>query len=90
MVPTIRELNRKGYLTTFCCASHPFTENRDSRCIYIEFKEKYDFSIDYPSGGKYTRDGNLRYDLSEGASEVQLKEFQEAVLGKLMAWAQQL
>ena len=90
MVPIIRELNRKGYLTTSCCASHPFTENRESRCIYIGFKERYEFSVTYPSGGKYTRDGSLRYDLPEGVSEAQLQEFQEAILGKLLAWAKQL
>lgn len=41
MIPTIIELNKKGYVTEFCCSGHLYTRTVDP---YISFAREYLFS----------------------------------------------
>lgn len=45
MIPAIRNLNRLGYKTAFCCSGHHIMDERpeSDRYGYICFKDKYDF-----------------------------------------------
>lgn len=91
MVPIIRILNMKGYKTVQCCAGHPRDGFHNCPCIYIAFREKYDFIPMYPSGAIYKNsDNSLQYYPKENSSYDELVEFQKAVLTKLQAWAESL
>lgn len=87
MLPIIRELNKKGYITTACCGSHPFVEGLGALNIYIAFKDRYDFTEPYPQGGRYNREGVLSYNLPEKASVEELEQFKQNTINKLFEWA---
>ena len=92
MVPVIKELNCKGYITMYCCAGHPgFKSNQDDQFIYIMFKEDYEFPVLFPAGSIYTKhDRSLRYDFPDNREPGALKEYQLNCIDALMDWAHTL
>lgn len=96
LVPVIRELNRKGYQTSYCCAGHPFfrSNNFIDQLIYIAFRRTYDFSIPFPNGSKYRKSGNMIcYDIPDEGIEWDadtLRIYQEESIHKLLDWAEAL
>lgn len=91
ILPIIRELNSKGYITKGCCAGHPTKESFLVSGIYISFEQDYEFDEPFPIGGKYSKLRNtLTYVPPEGLTQEQLELFQANTLDDLMEWAELL
>ena len=90
MVPIIRELNKKGYRTTGCCAGHPDDAAFTVSGVYIAFAEEYDFDEPFPEGGKYSKSRHtIQYQPTvEGYDN--LLAFQQETLDKLADWVEAL
>ena len=87
ILPIIRELNSKGYITKWSCAGHP---NRDKLfSIYIVFKENYEFDEPFPAGGKYSKSNcSITYFAPDDCDD--LLAFQTKILSELEFWAEML
>ena len=92
MVPIIKELNCKGYLTMYSCAGHPdYKPNPAGSFIFITFKENYEFPAQFPEGAIYRKsDHSLSYDCPSGSTIDSLKQYQQNYLDALMEWARSL
>ena len=95
MAPVIRELNKKGYQTTSCCAGHPeYKEICGRQLVYISFRQPYLFAASLPENYVYRKEGNsLCFDIPEEGKKwdrQDLKEYQKNCLEKLLAWAEAL
>lgn len=96
LVPVIKELNSKGYLTSSCCAGHPgYMKNTTTdQFIYVSFRERYHFPISFPEGSKYRMEGDsLCFDLPEDGKEWDaeiLRKYQKECIAKFLIWAQAL
>ena len=60
MIPTIKELNSKGYKTAFCCSGHLFEPASD---CYIKFESIEDVPSTLPSGWIKGEDSVIRVKL---------------------------
>ncbi len=89
MVPIIRTLNKKGYITTACCSGH--LEENHSLSIYIAFKNEHDFGNNLPVGAVYSKaEQVVRYTgLENMAGEVRAR-FQNDCIESITAWADSL
>ncbi|MBR4057944.1 MAG: hypothetical protein IKK00_07420 [Oscillospiraceae bacterium] len=89
IVPIIRTLNRKGYVTTACCSGH--IEEVHCLSIYVAFKDEHDFGNNIPKGAVYARvDRAIRFDSLEKMDRAERQVFREHCIKKLAAWANSL
>jgi len=89
ILPVIRTLNQKGYITTACCSGHL----EESHCvsIYIAFKEEYDFGSNIPAGAAYGKTGRtLSYNGLDKMNVEERAKFQKECIEKMTAWADAL
>lgn len=86
----IKNLNKAGYKTKFCCESHP--ENNSCSGIYINFvTQEVEFLIEAP--GQYIRadkDGTIRYPFPKKATVEEKIQFKKEMLSKLLDWSKEL
>ena len=91
MVPIIKELNLKGYRTTYCCAGHPRYKNLSESFSSISFRENYDFYIPFPYGAKYSKSNrSIQFEIPKYNDLEALENYQRECIDKLMAWAKAL
>ena len=92
ILPIIRLLNEKGYITTGCCAGHPNTEREHFIIdgIYICFDQDYGFLNDYPEGAVYEKVKNCIRILPKEDDLDNLEYFQQRALDDLLEWAELL
>lgn len=90
ILPTIRELNKKGYKTTGCCAGHPDKDNPNFVGIYICFDQDYDFDEPIPDGGIYSKNKHSVHFNYECTDYEVLVQFQYDALDKLSDWVEML
>lgn len=89
MVPIIRTLNQKGYITTACCGGHL----EESHCvsIYVAFKEEHEFGSNLPTGAIYAKtDRTVSYN---GLDKMDVEErawFQQECVASFTVWADAL
>lgn len=89
IVPIIRTLNKKGYITTACCSGH--IEKNDCTTIYVAFKEDYFSKSNLPVGAVYLKSEKmLKYDDLRNMTAEERKEFQAECLERLAIWAENL
>lgn len=89
LVPVIRTLNQKGYITTACCSGHL----EESHCvsIYIAFKDEHDFGSNLPAGAIYRKtDRMVEYRGPDQMDKVERAQFQRECITNLTAWANAL
>ena len=53
IAPVIRELNRKGYYTDYCCSGHPFGSKYISSSLLVDEYSFPDFKYDTLGDGSY-------------------------------------
>ncbi len=92
MVPIIKELNYKGYMTMYCCAGHPDYQTKgDNPFIDIMFKEDYVFPEQFPNGAVFRKSSNtLSYEYPDNMDSDMLKKYQNDCLNALLHWARSL
>lgn len=89
IVPVIRTLNKKGYVTTACCSGH--IEEVHCLSIYVAFKDEHDFGNNIPKGAVYARVGRtVHFDGLEKMDRAERQVFREDCIKKLAAWADSL
>ncbi len=81
MLPIIRELNKKMFLTEMCCEGHIGL----NEFMYIEFKKNYKFKTPLPKG--FVGGGNYIRAKITGSSEQAKKRKKRALLNDLYRWA---
>lgn len=84
MLPIIRELNKKYFLTEGCCEGHIGA----NEFIYIIFKKRYNFKLALPNG--FTGDGTYIKANIKGSSELSKKINKRKLLNNLYKWACEL
>lgn len=89
ILPIIKMLNQKGYITSACCGGHPNTEHCMS--IYVAFDNEHDFSIDFPQNFRYSRSARtLTAYFDQNISQDEFLAFQKDRLDELSQWAERL
>ena len=89
IVPVIRTLNIKGYITSACCAGHIDQDNCTS--IHIAFREEHYFGNSIPEGAVYSREARMvRFDGLDKLSAEERIIYQAESIEKLNAWADKL
>lgn len=87
MLPIIRTLNQKGYVTTSCCAGHV----RDKGNIHVQFAEPYDFAVNIPEGATYWKGKRaVDFELLDHPSDEDYLAHQGHALTSLLEWADSL
>lgn len=89
ILPIIKELNSKGYMTTGCCAGHP-TEDSKFIDISICFAKDYEFDEPFPEGSKYAKVKHALSFSAEVNGYQEALDFQQETLDKLSDWAEML
>ena len=79
MLDILIELNRKGYITIFCCEGH--LDDNDKWEGYIAFDKTYKF-VEYPQG-YYKYNNHRRFFYWRGNGEESRQEY----LDNLLKWA---
>ena len=88
ILPSIRKLNQKGYMTLFCCNGHPWN-SAHNRTADIRFATNYKFGKRLPKGWIKRNDGSIEYkypSLSEGEFVME----REQVFEKFEKWVDSL
>lgn len=89
LVPAIRALNKKGYLTTACCSGH--IKNNSSGKLYIAFAKEHDFGDNIPEGSLYSKSSkSIFYNWLFDLSEDELKAYQLDCIKHVTEWAENL
>lgn len=89
MVPVVRLLNQKGYITTACCAGH--LDNLRGRTIYIAFDKEHKFENSLPVGAEYAKTGRcVQYRIPEEMTGSEFVPFQSECIERFMKWADSL
>lgn len=84
MLPIIRELNKKWYVTTSCCEGHVGHYEQ----IYIMFKSKHKFKLPLPKG--FEGNGSYLKSPITGTTEEAKKRKKRQLLNSLYLWACEL
>ena len=79
--PTIKELNRKGYLTESCCEGHVGY----NEMIYVLFKKKHKINSTLPKG--FEGDATGLRAIITGSSDNGKKRKKRQLLNALYEWA---
>ena len=88
ILPAIKELNYKGYITSACCAGH--VEDGKSINIYIAFENEYGFSS-IPKGAKYSKTGySISYNFPNDLTKEDRITLQEKCLNQIFEWVHNL
>lgn len=89
IVPLVRTLNQKGYITTACCSGH--IDEQHCCSIYLAFKDEYNFGSNIPAGAAYGKTGRtLSYNGLDQMTREERIKFQAECIAKLTAWADAL
>lgn len=91
ILPIIKLLNIKGYITSFCCSSHSYESDSHCANTYIAFEDDY-FPKIIPKGFKVEVNTPMciRKYYKEGLNDYQLhKEICKTMI-ELMKWAEKL
>lgn len=89
MIPIIRILNYKGYITTACCSGH--ADMSQGLTIYISFEKEHHFGSNIPIGSAYSKHGQtIQYSIGQEISKDEFLRFQSDCLEKITQWANQL
>lgn len=89
ILPVIKTLNQKGYITTSCCGGHA---NSTYCCsIYIAFENEHNFEDNLPEGSYYSKSARtLNFKLQKDVTVDEFLPFQKECLEKLARWAEEL
>ena len=88
IVPIIRILNLKGYVTSACCAGH--AEDSSSISMYIAFEKEHCFSS-LPEGFVYSKLGkSISMDMPREQTKEEYLDKQEIALELLQIWSDEL
>lgn len=90
ILPIIRELNKKGYITTGCCAGHPKDGDIKSANIHICFDQEYNFGQDLPEGATWSKVKHSINFKPISDKYEDLVEFQKKTLWALEDWVDML
>ena len=89
LVPIIRNLNQKGYITTSCCSGH--LEESHCLAIYVAFKEEHDFGSNIPAGAAYSKaERMINYSGLDMMNVEERAQYQKECIEKFTAWADDL
>ena len=87
MLPIIRTLNQKGYVTSSCCAGHV----RSKSNIHVQFADPYDFASEIPEGATYWKGKRaVDFGLLDQPSDEEYLVHQRRALAALLSWAESL
>jgi hypothetical protein len=87
MLSIIKKLNKKGYVTTYCCEGHVKAER--FLYIYISFLKNYGFKM--PLNARYNiRSRSMYYRLSEKKSLQEKRDYKKMVMQELKEWVNEL
>lgn len=87
MLPIIRTLNQKGYVTSSCCAGHV----RSKSNIHVQFADLYDFASEIPEGATYWKGKRaVDFGLLDQPSDEEYLAHQQRALTALLSWAESL
>lgn len=89
IVPIIRILNKKGYITTACCSGH--IEEDHCVSIYIAFRDEHNFGTNIPRDSAYSKHGRtISYNGLDMMSVEERKVFRKECIEKIAVWAENL
>lgn len=89
ILPIVKLLNQKGYITASCCGGHANTSH--CRSIYVAFDNEHEFTLEFPKGFRYSRSARtLTAYFDQNINQDEFLAFQKKHLEELRQWAERL
>lgn len=89
ILPIIKTLNQKGYITSSCCGGHIKADYCTS--IYVAFDIDHEFAIEIPQSFRYSRSARtLTAYFDQNIDQDEFLVFQKNCLEELSQWAERL